>query len=135
MAPALHLVKLRNKTTDYVEDVMADCHAGVQGLNMTALREIKLLRELNSPHFARLLDVFSYKSSLCLVGPCTSAICRHRVHLCRHTCNQSQRLCHSFAPTCKSRLEPGCLADCRHGHDNAPASSHPSSAHSEHLPA
>lgn len=34
---------------------------------MTALREIKLLRELSSPHFVRLLDVFHHKVNLCLV--------------------------------------------------------------------
>ena len=35
---------------------------------MTALREIKLLRELTSPHLVRLFDVFSHKANLCLVS-------------------------------------------------------------------
>ncbi len=34
---------------------------------MTALREIKLLRELDSPHIVRLLDVFPHKQNLNLV--------------------------------------------------------------------
>ena len=37
---------------------------------MTALREIKLLRELEDPHILRLLDVFPHKGNLALVrGP------------------------------------------------------------------
>lgn len=43
-------------------------HVVDQGVNMTALREIKLLRELSSPHFVRLLDVFHHKVNLCLVS-------------------------------------------------------------------
>ena len=39
----------------------------LQGINMTALREIKLLRELTSPHLVRLFDVFQHKVNLCLV--------------------------------------------------------------------
>lgn len=35
---------------------------------MTALREIKLLRELEDPHIVRLLDVFPHKGNLALVG-------------------------------------------------------------------
>ena len=33
----------------------------LQGVNVTALREIKLLRELRSPHLVSLLDVFPHK--------------------------------------------------------------------------
>ncbi len=32
-----------------------------QGINVTALREIKLLQELRSPHLVQLLDVFAHK--------------------------------------------------------------------------
>ena len=39
----------------------------VQGMNMTALREIKLLREIKNPYIARLLDVFPHKRNLSLV--------------------------------------------------------------------
>lgn len=38
-----------------------------QGINMTALREIKLLKELESPYIVRLLDVFPHKRNLSLV--------------------------------------------------------------------
>jgi serine/threonine protein kinase len=38
-----------------------------QGINVTALREVKLLRELRSPHIIRLLDVFPAKRGLSLV--------------------------------------------------------------------
>ena len=34
---------------------------------MTALREIKLLKELRSPHLVQLIDVFPHKHSLLLV--------------------------------------------------------------------
>ncbi len=34
---------------------------------MTALREIKLLKELESPYIVRLLDVFPHKRNLSLV--------------------------------------------------------------------
>jgi serine/threonine protein kinase len=43
---------------------------------MTALREIKLLRELHSPYIVRLLDIFPHKRNLSLVrsrAPRTSA--------------------------------------------------------------
>ncbi len=41
---------------------------------MTALREIKLLREINNPYIARLLDVFPHKRNLSLVrNPSPSA--------------------------------------------------------------
>lgn len=39
----------------------------LQGVNVTALREIKLLRELRSPYIVRLLDVFPHKHNLLLV--------------------------------------------------------------------
>ena len=42
-------------------------HGSAQGVNMTALREIKLLKELDSPHIVRLLDVFPHKRNLSLV--------------------------------------------------------------------
>ena len=38
-----------------------------QGINVTALREVKLLRELRSPHIVRLLDVFPQKRGVALV--------------------------------------------------------------------
>lgn len=33
----------------------------MQGVNVTALREIKLLKELRSPHLVQLLDCFPHK--------------------------------------------------------------------------
>lgn len=38
-----------------------------EGVNVTALREIKLLKELNSPHIIRLIDVFPHKKNISLV--------------------------------------------------------------------
>ena len=38
-----------------------------EGVNVTALREIKLLKEVRSPHIVRLLDVFPHKRNLSLV--------------------------------------------------------------------
>ncbi|CAK0783466.1 hypothetical protein CVIRNUC_006665 [Coccomyxa viridis] len=38
-----------------------------EGINMTALREIKLLREIDNPFIVRLLDVFPHKRNLSLV--------------------------------------------------------------------
>lgn len=35
---------------------------------MTALREVKLLKELDSPHIVKLKDVFLHKNNLALVG-------------------------------------------------------------------
>lgn len=35
---------------------------------MTSLREIKLLKELRSPHIVALLDVFPHKRKLTMVG-------------------------------------------------------------------
>ena len=39
-----------------------------EGVNVTALREIKLLKELNGPRIVRLLDVFPHKGNLSLVS-------------------------------------------------------------------
>ncbi len=41
---------------------------------MTALREIKLLKELKGPHIVQLLDVFPHKRKLTLVRACLSII-------------------------------------------------------------
>lgn len=38
-----------------------------QGVNVTALREVKLLRELRSPYLVRLLDVLPQRRGLALV--------------------------------------------------------------------
>ncbi|DBB14813.1 hypothetical protein WJX82_002302 [Trebouxia sp. C0006] len=38
-----------------------------EGVNVTALREIKLLKELHGPHIVQLLDVFPHKQNLSLV--------------------------------------------------------------------
>lgn len=40
-----------------------------EGVNVTALREIKLLKELHSPQVVQLLDVFPHKGNLSLVRP------------------------------------------------------------------
>lgn len=42
-------------------------HSHCQGINMTALREIKILRELHDPHVVQLLDVFAHKNNIHLV--------------------------------------------------------------------
>lgn len=39
-----------------------------EGVNVTALREVKLLRELRSPYLVRLLDVLPQKKGINLVG-------------------------------------------------------------------
>lgn len=39
-----------------------------EGVNVTALREIKLLRELQGPHIVQLIDVFPHKQNLSLVS-------------------------------------------------------------------
>lgn len=41
--------------------------SGTQGVNVTALREIKLLMELKHPNIIRLIDVFPHKRNLNLV--------------------------------------------------------------------
>lgn len=38
-----------------------------EGVNFTALREIKLLKELNHPHIVELIDAFPHNGSLHLV--------------------------------------------------------------------
>jgi hypothetical protein len=40
----------------------------MQGINMTALREIKILREIDNPFVVRLLDIFPHKRNLSLVS-------------------------------------------------------------------
>ncbi|KAK9795936.1 hypothetical protein WJX73_008230 [Symbiochloris irregularis] len=57
----------QNSTGEIVAIKKIHLAAAKEGVNMTALREIKLLRELSSPHFVRLLDVFHHKVNLCLV--------------------------------------------------------------------
>ena len=49
----------------------------VQGVNVTALREVKFLRELQSPYIVRLLDVFLQKRGISLVSDLDF---RHTVH-------------------------------------------------------
>lgn len=39
-----------------------------EGVSTVALREIKFLKEIHSPHVVELLDVFEHKSQLALVG-------------------------------------------------------------------
>jgi hypothetical protein len=39
----------------------------VQGINVTSLREIKLLREIKSPYVVELLDVVSHKRKVNMV--------------------------------------------------------------------
>ena len=39
-----------------------------EGVNVTALREIKLLKELHGPRIVQLLDVFPHKGNLSLVS-------------------------------------------------------------------
>jgi cyclin-dependent kinase 7 len=41
--------------------------AAKEGVSVTALREIKLLKEMHSPHVVSLLDVFPHKRGICLV--------------------------------------------------------------------
>ena len=55
-----------------------------EGVNVTALREIKLLKELHGPHVIQLLDVFPHKRNLSLVG----ILCRLRPVYCQqhHAC-------------------------------------------------
>ena len=45
------------------------CHGLLlQGVNVTALREIKLLKELTCPNVVQLVDVFQHKQNLSLVS-------------------------------------------------------------------
>jgi serine/threonine protein kinase len=41
-----------------------------EGVNFTAIREIKLLQELKHPHIIELVDVFPHKRNLNLVFEC-----------------------------------------------------------------
>eukprot|EP00879_Flechtneria_rotunda_P016975 GHRR01017771.1.p2 GENE.GHRR01017771.1~~GHRR01017771.1.p2 ORF type:complete len:111 (+),score=14.34 GHRR01017771.1:389-721(+) len=41
--------------------------AELQGINVTSLREIKLLREIKSPYIVELIDVFPHKRKLNMV--------------------------------------------------------------------
>lgn len=43
-----------------------------EGVNVTALREIKLLKELHGPRIVQLLDVFPHKGNLSLVSACVT---------------------------------------------------------------
>lgn len=45
----------------------------MQGVHVTALREMKLLREINHPNIIRLRDVFTLKKNIILVGESTAA--------------------------------------------------------------
>lgn len=66
---------------------------GTQGMHMTALREVKLLRELHDPHIVNLLDVFQHKKKLSLVSsqskcggqqrPLPSVVPLHRTGRCQ----------------------------------------------------
>ncbi|EIE18761.1 Pkinase-domain-containing protein [Coccomyxa subellipsoidea C-169] len=60
--------KARHKETGQIVAIKK-IHLGnaKEGINMTALREIKLLRELESPYIVQLLDVFPHKRNLSLV--------------------------------------------------------------------
>ena len=51
-----------------------------EGVNVTALREIKLLKELHGPHIVQLLDVFPHKQNLSLVG------CLQVAHMTQYGC-------------------------------------------------
>jgi len=44
------------------------CHCPAQGVHVTALREMKLLRELQHPNVIALRDVFPLKKNIALVG-------------------------------------------------------------------
>ena len=85
-----------------------------QGVNVTALREVKLLRELRSPYLVRLLDVLPQKRGINLVRPfwsCHSAI--------RAACGRQQAaaaLAHRPRPPtpAQTALPPSLLAPQRH---------------------
>lgn len=61
---------------------------------MTALREIKLLKELRSPSIVRLLDVFPHKRNLSLVRACP------RCGLSSHTCPLLYKGTHGCRMSC-----------------------------------
>lgn len=81
-----------------------------EGVNVTALREIKLLKELHSPQVVQLLDVFPHKRNLSLVNAhslatqrdvnnqsqCMTATCA--LNRCLSTCKQIWKLSSKIAP-------------------------------------
>lgn len=64
------------------------CHpvpCAAQGINVTSLREIKLLREIKSPYVVDLLDVFPFKKKLTMVRSTACALAnRHTVNVATH---------------------------------------------------
>jgi cyclin-dependent kinase 7 len=61
------------------EDTLTQKHVAIkkirlgkykEGVNFTAIREIKLLQELRHPHIIELVDVFPHKRNLNLVFEC-----------------------------------------------------------------
>lgn len=79
----------------------------LQGLNVTALREIKLLKEMKSPHIIALHDVFEHKKSLNLVraGFCSTHHCKQAA-----TAANWPPLCTSIGPALPLRCG---LPSCR----------------------
>lgn len=69
-----------------------------EGVNVTALREIKLLKELHSPQIVRLLDVFPHKRNLSLVSQtccnaCALAVSLVFVNLTNHAPSGCRKFC------------------------------------------
>eukprot|EP00877_Chromochloris_zofingiensis_P015176 jgi/Chrzof1/9912/Cz04g20170.t1 len=56
-----------NQTGKVVAIKKIDVGATQEGINVTSLREIKLLKELKSPYIVELLDVFPHKRKLTMV--------------------------------------------------------------------
>ena len=56
-----------NPTNPFVAIKKIRLWKAIEGINFTAIREIKLLRELHHPHVVPLVDVFSKKRNLHLV--------------------------------------------------------------------
>lgn len=53
-----------------------------QGLDVTSLREIKVLRELSSPHIVNVLDIVPHKKKFTMVSEARVAVFTpHTVHL------------------------------------------------------
>ena len=92
-----------------------------EGVNVTALREIKLLKELHGPHIVQLLDVFPHKQNLSLVG-CLSDVCMtqddffmlriclapqrlHQQATCMNHLNMLMSLCGRCLSTCRQTLK------------------------------
>uniref|UniRef100_A0A8C7SKG3 Cyclin-dependent kinase 7 n=2 Tax=Salmoninae TaxID=504568 RepID=A0A8C7SKG3_ONCMY len=61
--------KARDKTNDTIVAIkkVKSLRSGMNGINRTALREIKLLQELSHPNIIGLLDAFGHKSNISLV--------------------------------------------------------------------